>query len=147
MTFVVDTSYITTPGSDLSILSEDICCVPRVWEELKNMVAVDQLLTYNHFRILPPSHFYCFVPCAIFRDYIIEVEDSISRGLRVAEKYMGGKDKKLLREEYREKVRRGLIDSVGDFDTLVLALGLKVPILTKDIGMKKMAEKLGISIY
>ena len=109
------------------------------------------------------------LPASIMIVYIDSVRKNLMKGLRVAEeatrkafqrglefckerfsqKELGivlGEVVRWLRERYREATRRGIIDSVEDIDTILLAHELKAVLVTSDEGIKRFAEELGIPV-
>jgi len=51
---------------------------------------------------------------------------------------------KTLRNEYRQALREGIIDSKEDFDLLLLSKEIKGMLATSDKGLIKWAFKLGV---
>ncbi|MHA1630926.1 MAG: RNA ligase partner protein [Candidatus Heimdallarchaeota archaeon] len=47
-------------------------------------------------------------------------------------------------EKYRQKMRRGVLDSLPDIDTLILAKELNAGVVSADSGIKAWAERMGI---
>ncbi len=49
-----------------------------------------------------------------------------------------------MRDKYREATRKGLVDSIEDLDTILLALELKATVVASDEGITKLAQQLGV---
>lgn len=139
--FVLDTSFIF-PFQDLP--KEEIYTVPAIWAEILAM-ASPEVLKKTKVTIKDCNKYNHFVPAALFWRFMQDVEVRIKSGLKVAEKKI--EDKKKLREEYRDKVRSGILDGAADFELILLAKDLDCAILTRDKGMIKFARELGIKIY
>ncbi|WP_243637217.1 RNA ligase partner protein [Aeropyrum pernix] len=106
-------------------------------------------------RVKPPTTHDLRLPAAMFRRYVETVRARLDKGLRVAEDHVRralrsrdeeGDIVRSLREKYREYTRKGLLDSVEDVDTLLLALELGAAIVTSDEGLRRAAEDLGITV-
>lgn len=96
-----------------------------------------------------PSKLEIFVPAKFIYDYVEEMRERFTRGLKEAEKFLRTEedpDKKVskLRRRYREIIRKGIIDSTEDLDVLMLAKELNAGIVTKDEGIIKWAKLWGI---
>jgi len=89
------------------------------------------------------------------------MSERVDRGLRVSEKavrkaeesngddghsYPTEVDEVIsdLRREYRDTLRRGVLDSREDFDLLVLARELDAGVVTEDTGIIRWAEDFGL---
>jgi hypothetical protein len=90
------------------------------------------------------------VPAAIFHIFIRELRNRINKGLRIAEeairKEPTADNLRRLRQEYREALRSGMVDSVEDLDVVLLAKEIGGAILSADEGITNMAEALGIEV-
>jgi len=94
------------------------------------------------------------IPAFILWEYVDNVRKRFMKGLRLAEEMirrtaLAKKDEiptliRLLREKYRESVRKGIIDSPEDLDIVLLAYELKGVLVTNDEGIVKMAHSMGI---
>ncbi|MHA1212404.1 MAG: RNA ligase partner protein [Candidatus Heimdallarchaeota archaeon] len=51
---------------------------------------------------------------------------------------------KTFEEKYRQKMRRGVLDSLPDIDTLILAKELDAGVVSADTGIKQWTERMGI---
>jgi hypothetical protein len=110
-----------------------------------------------------PAHFEVMIPAEIVYGFIDEMSDRVDQGLRVAEKavrraeessekpvdeheYMTQVDQVIsdLRDEYRRKLRQGILDSHEDFDLLVLARELEAGVVTEDRGIIGWADEFGL---
>ncbi|WP_135305254.1 RNA ligase partner protein [Haloarcula amylovorans] len=110
-----------------------------------------------------PAHHEVMVPADHVYTFIDEMSDRVDRGLRVSEKavrkaeesraetveehdHMTEVDKVIseLRDEYRETLRQGVLDSREDFDLLILAKELDAGVVTEDKGIINWAEDFGL---
>ena len=110
-----------------------------------------------------PAHFEVMIPAEIVYEFIDEMSDRVNRGLRVSEKavrkaeqsraeqieehdHMTEVDKVVsdLRDEYRDALRQGVLDSREDFDLLILAQELDAGVVTEDQGIINWAEDFGL---
>ena len=110
-----------------------------------------------------PAHFEVMIPAEIVYEFIDEMSDRVNRGLRVSEKavrkaeqsraeqieehdHMTEVDKVVsdLRDEYRDALRQGVLDSREDFDLLILAQELDPGVVTEDQGIINWAEDFGL---
>ena len=125
---------------------------PSVYEELKGFIKED--IDPNIIKKKSPSSYESSIPALFFYDFINEMRQRINKGLRVAEKFARknltkeneGEIIKTLRQEYRVATREDIIDSKEDFDLILLAKELNLPLVTLDNGLIKWALKLGIQI-
>ncbi len=112
------------------------------------------------------------IPAIVMSKYVEEIAKRLFKGLRVAEESVRktartfaktGSDRsrgfeksrvdKLvgdiihdLREKYREATRKGVVDTVVDFDAVMLAVELRATMVTNDEGIKRLCEDLGIIV-
>jgi len=139
---------------------------PSTWSELRrillgNAVSLDTVHEVSTWiTVKAPDKLSIQIPASIFSEYIADIRRRLLRGLRVAESAVrkaarqcgGEKDECLgeairdLRDKYREATRKGLVDSVEDLDTILLALELKGIVVTSDQGIKRLGEQLGIIV-
>ncbi|MBV0924234.1 RNA ligase partner protein [Halomicroarcula limicola] len=110
-----------------------------------------------------PAHHEVMVPADHVYAFIDEMSDRVDRGLRVSEKavrkaeesraetveehdHMTEVDKVIseLRDEYRDTLRQGVLDSREDFDLLILAKELEAGVVTEDQGIINWAEDFGL---
>ncbi|MCE4604240.1 MAG: RNA ligase partner protein [Aeropyrum sp.] len=114
--------------------------------------SVSRLLAW--IRVKPPATHDLRLPAAVFRRYVESVRSRLDRGLRVAEEHVRravrgeeeGSVVRSLREKYREHTRKGILDSVEDVDTLLLALELGAALVTSDEGLRRAGEDLGLTV-
>ncbi|WP_255149692.1 RNA ligase partner protein [Halorarius halobius] len=150
-------------------LELDISCYvpPSIYDELVGMLRrrdVDEALVgrLNTWVITKnPARFEVMVPAEIVYRFIDEMSDRVDRGLRVSEKAvrkaeesrdapdengMSEVDRVVseLRDEYRETLRQGVLDSREDFDLLILARELDAGVVTEDQGIITWAEDFGL---
>jgi RNA ligase partner protein len=102
-----------------------------------------------------PRKFDLRIPGELLYELIEEVRQRIDRGLKIAEEaakaaLASGDDKgeliNKLRGRYREALRQGILDSKEDVDVLLLAYELDGILVSADEGMRKWADKVGITI-
>jgi len=140
---------------------------PTTWSELRriligNGVSLDAIQELGAWiTVKAPDKLSIRIPASIFSEYIADIRRRLFKGLRVAESAMKkavqdctesrddeciGQAIRGLREKYREATRKGLVDSVEDFDTILLALELKGIVVTSDQGIRRLGEQLGIIV-
>ncbi|MEB3774509.1 MAG: RNA ligase partner protein [Desulfurococcales archaeon] len=137
---------------------------PSTWNELRrsligNKVPLDMIQDLAAWiTVKAPDKLSLKIPAAIFSEYIADVRRRLYKGLRVAEYAArraardceGGEEECLsnlireVRDRYREATRKGLVDSIEDLDTILLALEIKGIIVSSDEGITKLAQQLGI---
>lgn len=112
------------------------------------------------------------IPAIVMSKYVEEIAKRLFKGLRVAEEsvrktartfaktdsdrsrgFEKSRVDKLvgdiihdLREKYREATRKGVVDTVVDFDAVMLAVELRATMVTNDEGIKRLCEDLGIIV-
>ena len=110
-----------------------------------------------------PAHYEVMIPAGMVYEFIDEMSERVNRGLRVSEKavrraekrrdetvedhdYMTQIDRVIsdLRDEYRDALRQGVLDSREDFDLLILARELDAGVVTEDQGIINWAEDFGL---
>jgi RNA ligase partner protein len=152
-------------------LEHGISCYmpPSIYEELTVMLkdrdidpAVIQRL--NTWVITKsPAHYEVMIPAEMVYEFIDEMSDRVNRGLRVSEKAVRKAEEKRdepvedhdhmsrvdrvvsdLRDEYRDALRQGVLDSREDFDLLILARELDAGVVTEDQGIINWAEDFGL---
>ncbi len=116
--------------------------------------------------IKAPDMYSTRIPAHVMSNWIQEVSMRFYRGLRVAEQmvrktadlaYNAGVkgDRGLyekgvaeaiheLRARYREATRKGVIDTIVDFDSVILAKELNGSLVTNDEGIRRMCRELGV---
>ncbi len=149
----------------------EVYVAPSVAEEMKRFLssngvsreALDELFSWV--KVKPPAKYSLSIPAPVFHQYVEEVRKRMMKGLRVAEDLVrkayrearatghgeegeAGMGRLIheLREKYREATRHGVVDSVEDIDTVLLALELRALLVTNDEGIKRLAESLGIRV-
>lgn len=113
------------------------------------------------------------IPAIVMSRYVEEIAKRLFKGLRVAEESVRrtaravtktdenryevpgdvAQVEKLvgdiihdLREKYREATRKGVVDTVVDFDAVMLAVELRAIMVTNDEGIRRLCEDLGIIV-
>jgi len=139
---------------------------PSTWSELRRILignsvsidAVHDIATW--ITVKAPDKLSLQIPASIFSEYVADIRRRLIKGLRVAETAVRkaarecksspdqcvGDAIRDLRDKYREATRKGLVDSVEDLDTILLAIELKGIIVTSDQGIKRLGEQLGIIV-
>jgi RNA ligase partner protein len=139
---------------------------PSTWSELRrillgNSVSLDTVHEISTWiTVKAPDKLSLQIPASIFSEYVADIRRRLLKGLRVAESAVRravrecGEDQgkcvgeaiRDLRDRYREATRKGLVDSVEDLDTILLALELKGIIVTSDQGIQRLGEQLGVIV-
>jgi hypothetical protein len=109
-----------------------------------------------------PARLEVSVPAELVYRFVDELSDRVDQGLRVSEEAVrqagaagdapAGDDQRTpvdrvvseLRDDYRETLRRGVVDSREDFDILVLARELDAGVVTEDRGIVGWADDFGL---
>ncbi|WP_302082400.1 RNA ligase partner protein [Salinibaculum rarum] len=152
-------------------LEHNISCYmpPSIYEELTVMLSdrdVDDAVIQrlNTWVITKsPAHYEVMIPAEMVYEFIDEMSERVNRGLRVSEKAVRKTEQKQgetvedhehmtdvdrvvsdLRDEYRDALRQGILDSREDFDLLILARELDAGVVTEDQGIIKWAEDFGL---
>ena len=157
------------------IASIEIYMSPLALSEMKRFLIANGVDPDNLRRLVewivpkPSSKHEIRLPASIVIVYIDSVKRNIMKGLRVAEEATRrafqrglefcnekpsqketsaalGEVIRWLRERYREATRRGIVDSIEDIDTILLAHELKAMLITSDEGIRRFVEELGIPI-
>ena len=139
---------------------------PSTWNELRRMllgngVSLDVVQELAAWVVVKaPDKLSTRIPAAVFSEYVADVRRRLYKGLRVAESAVrkaskdcpGGDEECIgevirgLREKYREATRKGLVDSVEDLDTIILALETGGVLVTSDEGMARVSQQLGVVV-
>lgn len=137
---------------------------PTTWNELRrsligNNVPLDMVQDLSAWiTVKAPDKLSLKIPAAIFSEYVADVRRRLYKGLRVAEyaarraarDCTGAGDDCIstvirdVRDKYREATRKGLVDSIEDLDTILLALEIRGIVVTSDEGIIKLAKQLGV---
>ncbi len=128
---------------------------PSVFDELQHFLGDMKLPAKFEFLVVlqSPDRFMIKVPGFLLYELIDDVRDRINRGLRVAEKAVRQVDSEnvdktinRLRNQYREALRAGILDSREDVDLILLSKELNAALVASDHGVRKWADKLGIRL-
>ena len=139
---------------------------PSTWNELRRMligngVSLDLVQELSAWiTVKAPDKLSTRIPAAVFSEYVADVRRRLYKGLRVAESAVRRASRECaegdeeclsevirgLREKYREATRKGLVDSVEDLDTIILALETGGVLVTSDEGIERVAHQLGIVV-
>lgn len=166
--FVLDTSLFVNPDARrkfgesvdhavnrlLKITRErnfEIYMPVSVFRELSNFASSEALISFRRDAVVRSPDLYSLqIPAAVFHSFIREMRDRINKGLRIAEDAIYRKptpeNLRRLRQEYREALRGGMVDSTEDLDVILLAKEIGGTIISADEGIAKMAEALGIEV-
>jgi RNA ligase partner protein len=128
-----------------------------VYEELTKMQDLGDVSPdfQSIVRLRSPRKFDLEIPGELLYELIEEVRNRIDRGLKIAEEAAKAALKATddtgqlinkLRGRYREALRQGILDSKEDVDVLLLAYELDGVLVSADQGMRKWADKVGITI-
>ncbi len=121
---------------------------PSAWDELKTFVDEISPKAEIMIRKKAPEIHEEKIPLSLVYEFISEMRDRINKGLRILEKGIRAESTpetvRKLRNEYRNALRHGIIDSIADMDTLILAKETDGIIVTADEGLIKWAKKLGV---
>jgi hypothetical protein len=140
---------------------------PSVYDELRKYLLSNGVSEETFSRleailaIKAPDKIRIQIPAIVMSNYIKEINTRLYKGLRVAEEsikrtakeakktVMGDSTSYIiheLRQKFREATRKGIIDSVIDFDTVLLAKELKATLVTNDEGIKRLGHDLGLIV-
>jgi RNA ligase partner protein len=123
------------------------------FQELLNFIDTNKISPnlYTIIQQKPPSKYELSCPALFFYEFVDEMRDRVNKGLRIAEKAVRGAASadersiiQSLRQNYREALRDGIIDSKEDIDLVLLAKELDALLVSVDNGVVVWAEKLGI---
>ncbi|HWP90690.1 MAG TPA: RNA ligase partner protein [Thermodesulfobacteriota bacterium] len=122
-----------------------------IFRELSHFAPPEALISFRQEAIVrAPDLYNLQVPAAVFQAFIRELRERINKGLRIAEEAVyrepTADNLRRLRQQYREVLRAGIVDSVEDLDVVLLAKEIGGAILSADEGIAKMAEALGIEV-
>jgi RNA ligase partner protein len=166
--YVIDTSLFVNPqarkqlGKDpssaiLTFLKKlnpskmEVYMPPSVFKELCNFAdsnAMDELDIAIKKR--SPNTYGIYLPAAVFYDFIDDIRTRMNKGMRLAEDFAKDNrpdnDDKLrkLREKYRSAMRAGILDSVEDFELVLLAKELDATLISSDEGVIHFADQIGV---
>ena len=137
---------------ELTLMLDDRDVDPEVYSRLTTWVITKA-----------PAHYEVMIPAEMVYEFIEEMSERVNRGLRVSEKavrkaeesredeveaheHMTQVDRVIseLRDEYRDALRQGVLDSREDFDLLILARELDAGVVTEDKGIISWAEDFGL---
>jgi RNA ligase partner protein len=172
--FVLDTSIFTNPNvyrqfgdttkeaarvfANVAVhLNAEFYMPSSVYDELCKMKDLGEVAAdfESVVRLRSPRKFDLDIPSELLYELIDEVRQRIDRGLKIAEEAAKaalqttddtGQLINKLRGRYREALRQGILDSKEDVDVLLLAYELDGVLVSADGGMRKWADKVGITI-
>ena len=126
-----------------------------IFEELQTFLGEDGVPSGFELVVAlrSPNRYGMQVPGQLLYDLIEDLRRRIDRGLRVAEQAVrevqpASVDRSIarLRDQYRQALRAGLIDSREDVDVVLLAFELGAAVCSSDNGVVTWADKLGIRL-
>ena len=113
-----------------------------------------------------PDRYSVLLSSQVIYEYVSDVRDRLDQGMTIVRRAITesfklseknyhnqeGKESKELEEQltktyqdkYRQKMRRGVLDSLPDIDTLILAKELAAGVVSADKGIKAWTERMGI---
>jgi len=113
-----------------------------------------------------PDRYSVLLSSQVIYDYVSDVRDRLDQGMTIVrraikealkqtEKNLYEKNAQSIKDiesslsrtyedKYRQKMRRGVLDSLPDIDTLILAKELGAGVVSADIGIKAWTERMGI---
>ncbi|NHJ04713.1 MAG: RNA ligase partner protein [Candidatus Heimdallarchaeota archaeon] len=113
-----------------------------------------------------PDRYSVLLSSQVIYEYVSDVRDRLDQGMtivrRAIKETIKASEKNLLEEngqnskdiefalsrtyedKYRQKMRRGVLDSLPDIDTLILAKELEAGVVSADRGIKAWTERMGI---
>ena len=113
-----------------------------------------------------PDRYSVLLSSQVIYEYVSDVRDRLDQGMTIVRRAITesfkrseknynnqeGKELKELEEQlaktyqdkYRQKMRRGVLDSLPDIDTLILAKELAAGVVSADKGIKAWTERMGI---
>lgn len=173
--FVLDTSVFTNPDVSAQFADDPLDAVRvfidlasrdpdsefymplSVYEEFRGMRDLDDLAAdfETVVWVRSPRRFQLTIPSDVLYEFIDEVRSRIDRGLRIAEQHTkrAGEAATMppelithLRDQFREAMRKGLVDSREDVDAVLLAMELDAELATADEGMRKLGNRVGVKL-
>ena len=124
-----------------------------IFEELLNFVDIKKVS--GSFTVLirqkSPSKYELSSPALLLYEFVEEMRERVNKGMRIAEKAVRSVSNtpereviQAMRQNYRDALREGILDSKEDVDLIFLARELDALLVTVDLGAIKWAEKLGV---
>lgn len=133
----------------------DFTMPTSIFEELQNFLGDDGVPSGFELvvSLRSPRRFGVLVPGYLLYDLIDDLRRRIDRGLRVAEQAVRDVSAETvessitrLRDQYRQALRAGLLDSKEDVDVVLLAHELEAAVCSSDNGVVTWADKLGLRL-
>jgi RNA ligase partner protein len=163
MNAVIDTTVLLNP-SVYKIFNEDkqiaaeailtklsskykILIAPSVRDEIGIILELSKL---DKYWIIKSPDYTKSIPALAIKEYINSIRTRLDKALRISEEAVRSQNSdeesiRDLRQKFRTYVRTGILDSVADLDSVMLAYQENAILITSDIGMIKFAEVLGVS--
>lgn len=145
---------------------------PSTFNELKNFLLenkcslrdIDQVEAWIVRKA--PNRSSVLLNSQVIYDYVSDVRDRLDQGMTIVQRAIKESSKRTEKnildgtgmklsdiekeltknfgEKYRQKMRRGVLDSLPDIDTLILAKELEAGVVSADKGIKAWTERMGI---
>lgn len=167
--YVIDTSVFTNPDSQklFGINTEgavtgfiqsiqtnglEIYMPASIFREFSNFITADVLSEFRkHIIVRAPDLYNIQIPAAMFHAFIRGLRQRVNKGLAIAEKAIRSENipenVRWVRQQYREALRSGIVDSVEDFEVIILAKEVEAAIVSEDQGIANMAEEFGLEVF
>ena len=145
---------------------------PSTFNELKNFLLENKCTVRDIDQVeawvvrKSPDRYSVLLSSQVIYEYVSDVRDRLDQGMTIVRRAIkegikrteenllksDGEDTKDLErnlartyeDKYRQKMRRGVLDSLPDIDTLILAKELDAGIVSADKGIKAWTERMGI---
>ena len=169
MRLVLDTSAFVNPdtqqllGSDADEALAQFFLLARkndvelympasVFRELSHFVRPDTAIEIRREVIVRgPDLYRLQIPAAVLHVFVGDLRERINKGLRIAERAIlienTADNVRRIRNQYREALRSGIVDSVEDLDVALLAMEVRAAVLCADQGIASFAEALGLEVF
>jgi hypothetical protein len=122
-----------------------------IFNELRDFAPEETLTLFKREAVIrSPDLYRLQIPAVLVHSFIQELRNRVDKGLRIAERAIREENAPdnihRLRDKYRTALRGGIVDSVEDFEVILMAMELKGSVLSSDQGIINMAESLGIEV-
>ncbi len=167
--FVLDTSLFSNPVTQ-SYFAEDLESAAQRFLEIARARQLDVYMPVSIFRELghfatqnvldnfrkyatvrAPDMHNLNIPATTLKTFVSDLRQRVNKGLQIAEKAIRSENQpenvRWVRQQYREALRSGIVDSVEDLDVVLLAKEVAGAVLSADQGIARMAEELAIEVF
>jgi hypothetical protein len=122
-----------------------------IFNELKDFVPGETLSLFKREAVVrSPDLYRLQVPAVLVHQFIQELRNRVNKGLRITEQAIQEENLpanvRRMRDKYRTALRGGIVDSVEDFEVILMAMEVQGSVLSSDEGIINMASKLGIEV-